>query len=260
MATVISIANQKGGVGKSLTAVSLSVGLARQGKKVLAIDVDAQGSLTISLGVQKPPALTASLASVMKDIISETVFEPATGIIRHSEGIDFMPANISLSNMEISLVTVIGRENILRRYIEMVSPQYEYIIIDTSPSLGLLTLNALVASDQVIIPVTAGYLDVKGMELLFKTIAQIQRQINTRLSIRGILLTMVDKRNSFTKDIISLIENTYGEKIHIFKGIVPRSVRAAETAAKGVSIFNHDPHGKVAAAYEALTGEVLEIA
>ena len=260
MATVISIANQKGGVGKSLTAVSLGVGLAMADKKVLVIDCDPQGSLTISLGVQKPESLPITLATVMRDLLSKTQFDPVSGIIHHSEGIDLLPSNISLSNIEISLVTVMSRETILRRFLEMIKPQYDYIIMDTTPSLGLLTMNALAASDQVIIPVTAGYLDVKGMELLFKTIAQIQWEINPKLSIGGILLTMVDKRYNFTKEIIGLVENTYGGKIRIFKEIVPRSVRAAETSAEGVSVFHYDPRGKVAAAYKALAGEVLESA
>jgi len=260
MATVISIANQKGGVGKSLTAVSLSVGLVREGKKVLVIDSDPQGSLSISLGIQKPESLSVTLANVMKDILLKTQYDPVAGIIHHSEGVDLLPSNISLSDIEISLVTVMSRETILRRYIETVSPQYDFIIIDTTPSLGLLTLNALAASDQVIIPVTAGYLDVKGMELLFKTIAQIQWEINPKLCISGILLTMIDRRYSFTKEIIGLVENTYGGKIRIFKERIPRSVRAAETSAEGVSIYNYDPRGKVGAAYKALTGEVLESA
>ena len=186
-----------------------------------------------------------------------SVLLPTAGIVHHSEGIDLMPSNIGLSNIEISLVTVMSRENILRRYIETVRPQYDYIIVDTTPSLGLLTMNALAASDQVIIPVTAGYLDVKGMELLFKTIAQIQWEINPKLAISGILLTMIDRRYSFTKQIMDLVEKTYGKKIHIFKEIIPRSVRAAETSAEGISIFSYDPRGKVAAAYKALAGEVL---
>ena len=260
MATVISIANQKGGVGKSLTAVSLSIGLAKEGKKVLIIDSDPQGSLTISLGVQKPESLSITLSTVYKDIISKTEYDPTAGIIHHSEGIDLLPSNISLSNIEISLVTVMSRETILRRYIETIRPQYDYIIVDTTPSLGLLTMNALAASDQVIIPVTAGYLDVKGMELLFKTIAQIQWEINPKLAISGILLTMIDRRYSFTKQIMGLVEKTYGGKIHIFSEIIPRSVRAAETSAEGISIFSYDPCGKVAAAYKALTMEVLESA
>jgi len=260
MATVISIAAQKGGVGKSTTVMSLGTGLARHGKKVLCIDADPQNSLTVSFGISKPEALPYTLTNVFSSLISETNLDPTEGILHHVEGIDLMPANISLASMELSLVPVIGREIILRQYIDLVSPSYDYIIIDTSPSLGLLTLNALAASGQVIIPVTPKFLDVKGLELLLKSIAQVKRQINQNLSISGILFTMVDSRVNFTREIIGLVERVYGGRIRIFDEVIPRSVRAAETSAQGISIYAYDPRGKVAAAYEALTGEVLKIA
>jgi chromosome partitioning protein len=260
MATVLCVSNEKGGTGKSSAAVSLGVGLARQGKTILCIDADPQHSMTVSLGVQKPEALPVTLAAMMSGILTETAFDPATGILRHQEGIDLMPANIALAGMELSLVPVIGRETVLRRYIDMVKPHYSHIIIDTSPSLGLLTLNALAAADQVIVPVVPKYLDVKGLELLLKTISQVKRQINPQLAIAGILLTMVDRRLNFTREIIGLIETAYGGKIRIFSEYIPRSVRAAESSAEGVSIFTHEPRGRVAAAYASFVGEVLEIA
>ena len=250
----------KGGVGKSVTTASLAFGLAREGKKVLALDADAQHSLTVSLGVRKPEALPVTLATVISNIISDVSFNPCEGIIKHQEGIDLMPANLNLVGAELSLVQAIGRETVLRRYIEMTQADYDYVVIDTSPSLGLLTLNSLAAADRVIIPVAPKYLDAKGMELLLKTIAQIKRQINPRLEISGILFTMVDKRANFTKETIGEIENAYGGKIHIFSEYIPRSVRAAETGAAGVSIYAYDPRGKVAAAYEALVKEVLRCA
>jgi len=260
MAIVLSIAAQKGGVGKSTTAASLGTGLACQGKKTLLLDMDPQHSLTISLGFQQSDKLPVALATVLGNIISETEFDPKLGILHHAEGADLMPANIALANTELALVPVIGRETILRQYINMVRPLYDYIIIDTAPSLGLLTLNALAASDQVIVPVTPKYLDVKGLELLLKTISRIRKQINPQLEISGILLTMVDIRANFTREIIGSVERAYGGKIRIFDEYIPRSVRAAETSAQGISIYAHDPRGRVAAAYEALTGEVLKIA
>jgi chromosome partitioning protein len=145
-------------------------------------------------------------------------------------------------------------------YIEKVKPLYDFIIVDCAPSLDLLTVNALAAADSIIIPVVPRYLDAKGMELLMKSIAQIRRQINPSLSIDGILLTMADRRANFTREIITLIENAYGGNIRIFKEHIPRSVRASESTARGVSIFTHDPNGKVAAAYTALTREVLDCA
>ena len=263
MGKTIIITNRKGGTGKSATAANLGIGLARQNKRVLIIDADSQGSLSISLGVTEPDKLPVTLGTLMSHIISETENEikPTDGIIHHAEGVDILPANNSLAKIEIELASLlIGREIVLRRYIEIVKPLYDYVIVDTAPTLGLLTVNALAAADNVIIPVTPKYLDAKGLELLLKTISQIKRQINPNLTIGGILLTMVEKRANFTKEIISLIENAYGGKIHIFGEHIPRSIRAAETSAYGKSIFMHDPKGKVAAAYESLAKGVSQSA
>ena len=257
MGKVFVISNRKGGCGKSFTTASLGVGLARLGKKVICIDTDNQHSLTVSLGVTEPDKLSVTLKTIISDIIDEREIDPTAGIIHHAEGIDLMPANNSLTGIELALATLIGRETILRQYIEKVSPLYDYCLIDTCPTLDMLTINSLAAADNVIIPVTPKFLDAKGLELLLKSIAQIRRQINPQLSICGILLTMVDKRTNFTKEIISMIEQAYGEQIHIFKNHVPHSVRAAETSATGNSIFVHDPKGKVAAAYEALAMSLL---
>ena len=260
MCKVYSIANQKGGVGKSITTANLGIGLDRQGKRVLLIDCDPQNSLTISLGYLKPDTLSMTLASVMEKIIDEQDADPIKGIIRYPDGIDLMPANIKLSSVEITLATAMCRETILCRYIEIVKPLYEYILLDCTPSLGMLTINALAASDFVIVPVVAQYLPVKGLELLLGTIARIRRQINPNLAIGGILFTMVDTRTNYTREITALVENAYGNKINIFESCIPFSVRAAETGSAGKSIYVHDPRGKVAAAYTSLTEEVLEIA
>jgi chromosome partitioning protein len=257
MGKAIFIGARKGGVGKTMTAASLGVGLAREGKKTLIIDTDSQHSLTVSLGVKEPDKLPVTLTTVMNHIINETDFNPEAGIIHHSDGVDLLPANSSLTGIELALAPLIGRETVLRQYIEKVKPLYDFILIDTPPTLDLLTINSLAAADSVIIPVVPKYLDAKGLELLLKSIAQIKRQINPALSIGGILLTMVDRRANFTRDIISLVENAYGGNIRIFGEHIPRSVRAAESTAQGVSIFTHDPKGRVAAAYAALTREVL---
>ena len=258
MGKVLVIANRKGGCGKSMTAASLGVGLTRQGEKTLIIDADSQHSLTVSMGVAEPDKLPVSLATIMLDIINEKDIDPTTGIIHHSDGVDLLPTNRTLEGMELSLASMlIGRETVLKQYIEEVKPLYDYVLIDTAPTLDLLTVNALAAADGTIIPVCPKFLDVKGLELLLKSIAQIRRQINPNLAISGILLTMVDRRTNFTQEIISLVENAYSGNIRIFGEHIPRSVRAAETTAHGVSIFSHDPNGKVAAAYAALTREVL---
>ena len=257
MGKVFVITNRKGGCGKSFTTASLGVGLARQGNKVLCIDTDNQHSLTVSMGVREPDKLPVSLTTIISDIIAERDYDPTAGIIHHEEGVDLLPANNSLTGIELALASLIGRETILRQHIEKVRHLYDYCIFDTCPTLDMLAVNALAAADSAIIPVTPKYLDAKGLELLLKSIAQIRKHINPNLSICGILMTMVDKRTNFTKEIIAMIEQAYGENIRIFKDHIPHSVRAAETSATGKSIFTHDPNGKVAAAYAALTGEVL---
>ena len=279
MCKVIAIANQKGGVGKTTTTSNLGIGLAKQGKRVLLIDADAQGSLTASLGFTEPDKLEETLATVMANIINDVEMEDDYGILRHEEGIDLMPGNIELSGLEVSLVNVMSRELVMRSYIEQVKDRYDYILIDCMPSLGMITINAFACADSILIPVQAAYLPVKGLEQLIKTIGKVKRQINPKLSIEGILLTMVDCRNNlpchmlqtevcilltmvdcrtnYAKDISALLIENYGSKVRIFENSIPISVRAAEISAEGVSIYQHDPKGKVARAYQSLMEEVL---
>ena len=253
---VIAIANQKGGVGKTTTTSNLGIGLARQGKRVLLIDADAQGSLTASLGYREPDKLDITLANVMGNIINEKEMDVEYGILRHEEGVDLMPGNIELSGIEVSLVNVMSRETVLRSYIEEQRSRYDYILIDCMPSLGMLTINAVAAADSMI-PVQAAYLPVKGLEQLIKTIGKVKRQINPRLEIEGILMTMVDSRTTYARDISKLLIENYGSRVRIFNSSIPMSVRAAEISAEGTSIYKHDPYGKVAKAYQSLTEEVL---
>ena len=239
---VLALCSQKGGVGKTTSCVNLAVGLAKAGKKVLVIDNDPQGSMTASLGYQ---------------IVEDEPFENTLGILHHQEGIDLIPANIELSGMEVSLVNIMSRELVLKQYIERMREEYNYILIDCMPSLGMLTINALASVDAVIIPVQAAYLPVKGLEQLIRTIGKVRRQLNKQLKIGGILITMVDNRTNYARDISDLIFDTYGNQIKIFPQSIPFSVRAAEISAEGISIFEHDPKGKVAAAYWQMTQEVL---
>ena len=257
MCRVIAIANQKGGVGKTTTTSNLGIGLARQGKKVLLIDADAQGSLTASLGIREPDRLEITLATIMGNIINDEEIRSDYGILSHDEGVDFIPGNIELSGLETSLINVMSRETVLRTYIDLQRDNYDYILIDCMPSLGMITINVFTCADSILIPVQAAYLPIKGLEQLIKTIGKVKRQINQKLEIEGILLTMVDNRTNYAKDISNLLIENYGSKVHIFENSIPMSVRAAEISAEGVSIYKHDPNGKVASAYQSLTKEVL---
>ena len=256
---IIAIANQKGGVGKTTTCANLGIGLAQAGKKVLLIDGDPQGSLTISLGHPQPDKLPFTLSDAMGRILMDEPLRPGEGILHHPEGVDLMPADIQLSGMEVSLVNAMSRETTLKQVLANYSKDYDHILLDCSPSLGMLTINALTAADRIVIPVQAQYLSAKGVEQLLGTVARVKRNINHKLKIDGVLLTMVDSRTNNSKEIASLLRSTYGPKIKVFDTEIPRSVRAAEISAEGKSIFEHDPGGKVAAAYHALTKEVLHL-
>lgn len=256
-ATVMAVVNQKGGTGKTTTCENLGVGLAMEGKKVLLVDTDPQASLTICLGHPVPDQLSPTLSDMMGKILSEQPIAPGEGILHHPEGVDLMPANIELSGLEVSLVNAMSRETILKQYLDTVKQNYDFILLDCMPSLGMLTVNALAAADNVLIPVQAAYLPAKGLEQLLQTVNKVRRQINPKLRIEGILLTMVDSRTNYSKDISNLIRENYGGKLKVYKTDIPRSVRAEEISAEGTSIFKHDPKGKVADAYRVLTKEVL---
>ena len=257
---VIALANQKGGVGKTTTAVNLGVALAKAGKKVLCIDCDPQSSLSRSCKISDDPdSLDVTLSELMeyemtgedKDyiLINNTVLQ--------FENIDLIPSNISLSGTETALFNCMSRESVLKRTIEPFRKNYDIILIDCMPSLGMMTINALVAADSVIIPCEPSFLSVKGLDLLLHSIAKIKRQINPSLQIDGVLMTMVDSRTINAREITGALREAVGLNINVFNTEIPRSVGATECPNVGKSIFGHDPGGKVATAYENLAKEVI---
>ena len=251
---IISLANQKGGVGKTTTCANLGIGLAREGKRLLLVDCDPQASLTLSLGWRKPETLPVTLATLMGRVLQEQPVHAEEAILHHAEGVDLIPGSIALSGVEASLDT---RQNVLKRVLDDCRKNYSHVLLDCMPSLGMMTINALAAADSVLIPTIPHYLSVDGLGKLMESIGRMRRGLNRGLRVEGILITMAS-RTTYAREISELLRTQYGTKIKVFDTVIPYSIRAAECSAEGKSIFAYDPRGKVAQAYSVLTKEVIQ--
>lgn len=258
MCKVTAIVNQKGGVGKTTTALNLGYALAEKGKRVLLIDLDPQGSLTVSLGYDDNDSINTTIASLMSVAIEDGKLPDKKDYIISVGSIDLIPCNIELSAIEVSLVNAMSRELILKSILSEFKSNYDYIIIDCSPSLGMLTINALAACNSVIVPVTPEYLSAKGLELLLKNIIRVKKRINSNIQIDGILLTMYVERMNLSKEITEMITEAYGSLIHIYTNRIPKSVKVGESAMRNKTIIEYAKNNKVSIAYQQLAEEVLE--
>lgn len=254
---VIAIANQKGGVGKTTTTFNLGVALKNQGKRVLVVDADPQGDLTTYMGYNESE-LKTTLAQLMESVIYDSQLDTKQAILNNAEGIDLIPSDLDLSATEAMLVNAMSREVTLRTILNNVKKDYDYVLIDCMPSLGMLTINALSCSDKVVIPVQDHFLAAKGMGHLLKTVSRVKRTINPNLEVGGILLTLVNKRTNLSKETIQDLKETYGRAIKLYDTQIPLAVKTAESTSRGKSIFKYDKNIKVATAYEDFAKEVLE--
>lgn len=254
---VIAVTNQKGGVGKTTTTENVAIGLARNGCNVLIVDFDPQGDLTSCLGWKNNDSLEHSVSSMLDDYINDNDINYESLILHHEEHVDLIPANIELADFEMRLVSVINREQSLSNCIEPLRNQYDYIFIDCPPSLGMLTVNALSAADEVLIPVQTQYLPAKGMTKLLQTVGKVQRKINSNLKITGIVMTLADLNTNLTKSTIETIRESFGKNIRVFDTIIPKATKASEASISGKSIYAYAKDSKVALAYANLTKELI---
>ncbi len=258
MCKVISVANIKGGVAKTTTAANMGVGLARKGKRILLIDLDPQGSLSLGLGIRNNKELPYTISTVIQKVINEIDINDGEGIIHNEEGVDIIPSNNSLRIVEQQLDEVMSKEHILEEYIESIRSLYDYIIIDCNPGVDNLIINALTCCDTVLIPSPPEYLCVEGLQEIIRTIGQVKKRLNRKIEIEGVLLTIVNGRTNIARDIMNKMEEEYGSRLRIFKAVIPESVKAKEAVANGVSVFKQAPRSGVSLAYSAFVGEVLE--
>ncbi|SCW51202.1 chromosome partitioning protein [Ruminococcaceae bacterium YRB3002] len=250
MTKIIGIVNQKGGVGKTTTAVNLAAYIGKKRKKVLVIDLDPQGNATSGLGVDKGDIEQTSYDMLVNDVDAADIIVESS-----AANVDIIPTNINLAGAEIELVSAMSREQILKNAIASVVEDYDYVIIDCPPSLGILTINALTAAEYLIVPIQGEYYALEGLTQLIDTINIVKKKLNPDISLLGVVLTMFNLRTSLSRQVKEDVDDYFGKKV--FKTIVPRNVRLAEAPSYGMSIYDYDKNSKGAKAYEALANEVM---
>ncbi|NLM24854.1 MAG: ParA family protein [Firmicutes bacterium] len=253
MARIISIVNQKGGVGKSTTAVNLGAYLALAGKRVLLFDIDPQGNASSGVGVDKSKIERCVYSAIIEGERMERVIQP-TAI----QGFDVAPATIELAGAEIELVSIMSREFRLKKALDTIADQYDYILIDAPPSLGLLTINALTASNSVLVPIQCEYYALEGLSQLVSTIAMVQEHLNPDLEWEGVVMTMFDSRTNLSYQVIQDVKNYFQSQVKVYDSVIPRNIRLSEAPSFGQPIALYDAKSKGAIAYEELAKEVLE--
>lgn len=257
MNKIIAITNQKGGVGKTTSTLGIGASLVKLNKRVLLIDYDPQGNLTKALGNAQPDLLKNTISDIMTNEILNKPMQIKTYIRTHNEGFDYIPGNINLAGMELTLINVISREKVLSRVISKLKKDYEFVLIDCMPSLGILSVNALSAANEVIIPVQAEFLSTDGLNQLLRSIMTVKKNLNPKLKVEGILITMTDKRTNLSKIIERKIHEEFGEKFSVYKRPIPRNVKVAESSVFGKSIIDYDSKGKASLAYMKVAKEVI---
>jgi chromosome partitioning protein len=257
MSRIIAVCSQKGGVGKSSLTVNIGVGLARLGQKVLIVDADPQSDASASLGLRDMDESDETLSELIAKTMADETLPEGLFIQHQEEGVDILPSNIGLAGVEVQMINIMSREFILKQIISNVSDEYDVILIDNMPSLGMLTVNSLAVADEVLVPVEASYLPIKGLQQLLKTVGKVRKQINTKLQIGGIVFNMVDSRTREHRENMKLLRDSYGSQLNIFETTIPFSIRVKECGKAGESIYRYDAKGKAAAAFEQLAGEVL---
>ena len=258
MCRVISVANIKGGVAKTTSAINLGTGLVRKGKKVLLIDLDPQGSLSLGLGVRDNKELDYTVSTIIQKLINEIEISDGEGIIHNDEGVDILPSNQSLRAVEQQLDEVMSKEHVLEEYIDSIRNQYDFIIIDCNPGVDNLILNALTCCDSVLIPSPPEYLCVEGLQEIIRIVGRVRKRLNRRIKIEGVLLTIVNGRTNIASDIMQKMDDAYGQHLKIFQTVIPESVKAKEAVANGISVFKQSPKSSVSLAYEGFVREVLD--